>query len=52
MAEPVSRPNVHTNEEPEKVSPNALKYKRKIIFNPMLTNQIITILLLHSECTH
>ncbi|KAH8310417.1 hypothetical protein KR044_001217, partial [Drosophila immigrans] len=27
MAEPVSRPNVHTNEEPEKVSPTALKYK-------------------------
>ncbi|KAM8706581.1 hypothetical protein ACLKA7_010789 [Drosophila subpalustris] len=27
MAEPVSRPNVHTNEEPEKVSPNALTYK-------------------------
>lgn len=27
MAEPVDRPNVHTNEHPEKVSPLALKYK-------------------------
>ncbi|EDW67331.1 sperm microtubule associated protein 2-like [Drosophila virilis] len=27
LAEPVARPNVHTNENPEKVSPNALKYK-------------------------
>ncbi|KAH8381446.1 hypothetical protein KR093_004941, partial [Drosophila rubida] len=27
MAEPVHRPDVHTNEEPEKVSPTALKYK-------------------------
>ncbi|XP_017872634.1 PREDICTED: uncharacterized protein LOC108620239 [Drosophila arizonae] len=27
LAEPVDRPNVHTNENPGKVSPNALKYK-------------------------
>lgn len=34
MAEPVSRVDVHTNEEPEKVSPNALRYKRKSNFLP------------------
>ncbi|XP_062126835.1 uncharacterized protein LOC133839365 [Drosophila sulfurigaster albostrigata] len=37
MAEPVSRPDVHTNDEPEKVSPTALKYKPSARIKEMAT---------------
>lgn len=50
LAEPVARPNVHTNENPEKVSPNALKYKRKLTWVLVLNTLFPTSI--HSERTY